>query len=163
MYMNKKHYCSTCNIGFDSLTHYQRHCETQKHKNMSQSPKNNTTLQYMNEHENLVAVMIMEQKQNPSAPRLRMYQPPRQMRYNVGVRGLIFFLLALIVLFIGFVGYLEYDRLVKPYIEFYICCLPAIVLAGLLFFLGFASKITTIRQVQIQKPRPIPQMRISSI
>ncbi len=53
MYMNRKHYCSTCNIGFDSITHYERHCETQKHKNMSQSPKNNTTLQYMNEHENL--------------------------------------------------------------------------------------------------------------
>lgn len=110
----------------------------------------------MNEHENLVTVMIMEQKQNPSAPRLRMYQSPRQKRYNVGVRGLIFFLLGLLVLFIGFVGYLEYNRLVKPYIEFYICCLPAIVLAGLLFFIGFASKITTIRQVQIQRPRPLP-------
>ena len=53
MYINKKYFCSTCNIGFDGKTHYDRHLETDKHKKMSQSTENNSTLQYMNEHDNL--------------------------------------------------------------------------------------------------------------
>ena len=53
MYMNKKYYCSLCNIGFDGKTHYDRHCETDKHKKMCKSPENNSTIKYMNEHENL--------------------------------------------------------------------------------------------------------------
>ena len=47
MYSNMKHYCPTCNIGFNSLTHYQRHCETQKHKKLSEYKNNNTDLQYV--------------------------------------------------------------------------------------------------------------------
>jgi len=49
MYSNMKHYCPTCNIGFNSLTHYQRHCETQKHKKLSEYKNNNPDLQYMSE------------------------------------------------------------------------------------------------------------------
>lgn len=61
--MNKKYYCSTCNIGFDCKTHYDRHNETSKHKKMSQSPENNSTLQYMNEHDNLKERIIELEKQ----------------------------------------------------------------------------------------------------
>jgi len=61
--MNKKYYCSTCNIGFDGKTHYDRHLETDKHKKMSQSTENNSTLQYMNEHENLKERIIELEKQ----------------------------------------------------------------------------------------------------
>ena len=45
MYMNKKYFCSTCNIGFDGKTHYDRHVETDKHIKLSQSTENNTTLE----------------------------------------------------------------------------------------------------------------------
>ena len=61
--MNKKYFCSTCNIGFDGKTHYDRHNETDKHKNMSQSPENNSTIQYMNEHEHLKQQVIDLKKQ----------------------------------------------------------------------------------------------------
>lgn len=51
--MNKKYYCSTCNYGHDNKTLFERHCETDKHKKLCESSENNTTLQYMKEHENL--------------------------------------------------------------------------------------------------------------
>ncbi len=60
--MNKKYYCSLCDIGFDGKTHYDRHCETDKHKNKYKSPENNSTLQYMNEHENLKERIIELEK-----------------------------------------------------------------------------------------------------
>jgi len=53
MYMNKKYYCSSCNYGHDNKTLFERHCETDKHKKMCESSENNTTIKYMNEHENL--------------------------------------------------------------------------------------------------------------
>ena len=51
--MNKKYYCSTCNYGHDNKTLFDRHLETDKHNKLSQSTENNSTLKYMNEHENL--------------------------------------------------------------------------------------------------------------
>ena len=61
--MNKKYFCSTCNIGFDGKTHYDRHIETDKHIKLSQSTENNTTLEYINEHENLKQRIIELEKQ----------------------------------------------------------------------------------------------------
>lgn len=61
--MNKKYFCSTCNIGFDGKTHYDRHIETDKHIKLSQCTENNTTLEYMNEHENLKKRIIELEKQ----------------------------------------------------------------------------------------------------
>lgn len=63
MYTNKKYFCSKCNIGFDGKTHYDRHCETDKHIKMSKSAENNTTLEYMNEHENMKQRIIELEKQ----------------------------------------------------------------------------------------------------
>jgi hypothetical protein len=75
-----------------------------------------------------------------------------KVRYSISPRGFVFFLLAIIVIFIGLFGYLEYDRLIKPYMREYLCCVPAVILAGLLFFLGFASRTTVVRKVNIPQP-----------
>ena len=82
---------------------------------------------------------------------VRPIQPKRNTQYRIKPAGWIFFFLAVLILFFGFFGYLEYDRIVKPYFKEYICCLPAIILAGLLFFFGFASRVTTIRQVNLTR------------
>ena len=88
----------------------------------------------------------------PASGPIPIAQQPRAIRYYIGPRGLIFFLLAILVLISGTIGYLEYDRLVEPYIEFYICCLPAGIIAGILLFFGFATRVTTVRRVTVQKP-----------
>lgn len=97
----------------------------------------------------------MEQTPPPGSTSIRMVQKPRTFKYYIGPRGLIFFVLAILVLFLGFVGYLEYERLVKPYMEFYICCLPAGIIAGLLLFFGFATRVTRVGRVQVQPPTRI--------
>ncbi len=96
----------------------------------------------------------MDQKPSQNIPPLRIIPPRNNLQYPISPRGLIFFFLAMIVLLFGLVGYLEYDRLVEPYMREYLCCLPAIILACILFFLGFATRITTIRQVRFQRPIP---------
>jgi hypothetical protein len=78
-------------------------------------------------------------------------------RYSISPRGFVFFLLAIIVLFMGLFGYLEYDRLIKPYMREFLCCVPAVILAGLLFFLGFASRTTVVRKVNIRQPSKLDQ------
>jgi hypothetical protein len=60
--------------------------------------------------------------------------------------------LAVLIIFLGVIGYVEYERLVRPYLNFYICCLPAAIIAGLLIFLGFSSRVTSVRRFQIQPP-----------
>jgi hypothetical protein len=40
----------------------------------------------------------------------------------------------------------------------FLCCLPAIILACILFFLGFATRFSTVRQIRFQRPIP-PQNR----
>ena len=98
----------------------------------------------------------MEQKPSSNTPPIRMIPPQPRMNYYIGPRGLIFVLLGLLVIFFGGIGYIEYDRLVKPYLPVFICCIPAVILACLLIFFGIASKFTTIRQIKIQKPRQSP-------
>ncbi|WP_455392738.1 hypothetical protein [[Eubacterium] cellulosolvens] len=89
-------------------------------------------------------------KETTTTP-IRIVQEPRTVRYYVGPRGIIFYLLAIMVLVLGVIGFLQYDRLVKPYLEFYICCLPAGILAAILLFFGFATRMTTARQVRVQR------------
>ena len=75
----------------------------------------------------------MEQKPpTKPIPPIRVLNQPRTVQYYLGPRGLIFFLLAVIVIIVGVIGYVRYDSIVEPYIEFYICCLPAVILAGIL-------------------------------
>lgn len=76
----------------------------------------------------------------------------RGVRYYTGPRGLIFILLAFSVLSVGFIGYVEYDKYVKPNLDFFICCLPAVILAIILFFLGYATRFSTVRRVTLSKP-----------
>ena len=83
---------------------------------------------------------------------LRNLQSPRIVRYYIGPRSITYFLLAILVLCLGVIGYVEYNRFVKPYIEVYICCLPAAILAGFLIFFGFASRVTSVKQINIQRP-----------
>jgi hypothetical protein len=90
----------------------------------------------------------MEQKPPRSAP-LRIAQEPSSVRYYIGPRGIIFYILAVLVLFFGVIGYVEYERLVVPYMRYYICCLPAGIIAGILLFFGFASRVTTLRRVHV--------------
>lgn len=97
-------------------------------------------------------VVSMEKGPNQTIPPLRIIPTQSNIRYSISPRGFIFFLLAIFVLFLGIIGYLEYDRLVKPYMREFLCCLPAIILSGLLFFFGFATKLTTVRQVKLQRP-----------
>jgi hypothetical protein len=87
---------------------------------------------------------------NAEAPKTLPNIPKKgKVRYSISLRGFVFFLLAIIILFIGLFGYLEYDRLIKPYMREYLCCVPAVILAGLLFFLGFASRTTIVRKVNV--------------
>ncbi len=99
----------------------------------------------------------MEQKlPKDVAPRVRIIEEPRQVRYFIGPKGLIFYLLAVLVICLGVIGYLKYDNIVKPYLEIYICCLPAAILAGILIFFGFATRISTVRKIHVQKPARMP-------
>ena len=93
----------------------------------------------------------MEQKRPPETP-VRIIRGTPTARYYIGPRGLIFYLLAILVLSLGIIGYIEYDRFVKPYMEVFVCCVPAAIIAGLLLFFGFASRTTTVRQVKVVKP-----------
>jgi hypothetical protein len=103
-----------------------------------------------------VLVINMEQRDPGTIPpaRVNVNRPPipGKVRYRVGARGLVFFIIAIIILFFGMLGYLEYNRIVKPYLEVYICCLPAVILAGILIFFGFATQVTAFRTVQLSKP-----------
>ena len=72
-------------------------------------------------------------------------------QFTIGPRGFIFFLLALLVLGMGFIGFLEYERLVKPFLKIFICCIPAIIIAAILFFFGFATRITTVQNVKFRR------------
>jgi hypothetical protein len=101
----------------------------------------------------------MEQKQPPNVPQ-RFVRPKSNAQFVVSPRGMLFFLIALLVLMFGGIGYLEYDRLVKPYLSIFVCCIPAIILAAVLIFFGFATKFTTIRKVHIQKPAQLPREQI---
>jgi hypothetical protein len=94
----------------------------------------------------------MEQQTRPPNGPVKLTPYKAKARISLGPRGFIFFLLAMIVLVIGFVGYLEYEQIVEPYIKEYLCCLPAFILAIILIFLGFTSQITTVRRVQVQEP-----------
>ncbi len=77
-------------------------------------------------------------------------------QFYIGPKGLIFFLLALLVLCAGFIGYLEYDRLVKPYFEIYFCCIPAMIIAVILLFFGFATRVSTIHNLRFRSKGPPP-------
>ena len=99
----------------------------------------------------LIKVLIMDQKQAPPQ-RVRIVRPQTSLQFSLGPRGIIFFLLGILVLCLGVIGYLKYDSIVKPYLEVYICCLPAIIIAVLFFLFGFATQVTTLRQVQVRKP-----------
>jgi hypothetical protein len=94
----------------------------------------------------------MEQRPNQGIPPIRIIPPRSSIQYSIGPRGFLFYLLAVLVLCIGIVGYFEYDRLVKPYMKEFLCCLPALILAGILFFLGFATRLTTVRRVNMRRP-----------
>lgn len=98
----------------------------------------------------------MEQKPLRSSP-MKIAQKPSMVRYYIGPRGIIFYLLAVLVLFFGVIGYVEYDRLVVPYMRYYICCLPAGIIAGILLFFGFASRVTTLRRIHVPPNAPRDQ------
>jgi len=76
----------------------------------------------------------------------------RSVKYYTGPRGIFFIILALLALIAGFIGYIEYDKYVKPNLDVFICCLPAVILAIILFFLGFATRFSTVRRVTLSKP-----------
>lgn len=94
----------------------------------------------------------MEQKPPQSVSPVRIIREPHTMQYYIGPRGLIFYLLAILILSVGAIGYLRYESYVKPYLEVYICCIPTAILAGILIFFGFATRVTTVRKVQVQRP-----------
>lgn len=103
----------------------------------------------------------MEQKRPPETP-VRIIRGTPTARYYIGPKGLIFYLLAILVLSLGVIGYIEYNRFVKPYLEVYVCCVPAAIIAGLLLFFGFASRTTTVRNVKVVKPSAVtdkPEVR----
>ena len=93
----------------------------------------------------------IEQKQSP----IKISPQNKRVSYSIGPRGWIFVILGILVLILGSVGYLEYDRLVKPYMREFLCCIPAFIIALILFFLGFATRVTTLRQVKYNKPNNV--------
>ncbi len=98
--------------------------------------------------------MVLKMEQDPAIlgiPKKAKQNTP-MIQYSIGFRGVFFLILGISVLLFGFVGYLEYDRLVKPYFREFICCVPTFILALILFFLGFATRISTVRQVKQKKP-----------
>ena len=93
----------------------------------------------------------MEPKNDNRAIPVKIRQPRSSSQYHFGAKGLLFLLLAIFVLVLGFVGYLEFDRLVEPYMDIYLCCIPAIIIAGILIFFGFAARVTTVSTMKFRR------------
>jgi hypothetical protein len=60
-------------------------------------------------------------------------------------KGLVLFVMAVLVIIAGVIGYIKYDELVEPNIPVFVCCVPSIVIASALIFFGVARRGTTFR------------------
>ena len=72
---------------------------------------------------------------------------PTRRRRNVLWPGIFLYFIALLAITLGIIGYLEYDNLVEPNMNIFVCCVPSIIIAAILIFLGFATRMNVIRTV----------------
>ena len=48
-------------------------------------------------------------------------------------------LAAVVIVLAGAIGTLKYDEYIKPFLPWFICCLPSVILALVIVFIGFAG------------------------
>jgi hypothetical protein len=67
---------------------------------------------------------------------------------NILWQGLLLYLGAISVLAFGFIGYWTYEDYVEPNLKIFVCCVPSIVIALILIFFGFSTRVNMVRSVR---------------
>ncbi|MCK5561440.1 MAG: hypothetical protein KAJ51_12630 [Thermoplasmata archaeon] len=98
-----------------------------------------------------MAVKKVSNTPSPSQPP----QPPKIMRavptrkgHNILWQGVLLYFGAVLVITLGIIGYLEYETLIEPNLNVFVCCVPSIIIAAILIFFGFATRMNVVRAVR---------------
>lgn len=91
----------------------------------------------------------------PPPPTKIIHAVPTRKGHNILWQGVLLYFGAVIVITLGVIGYLEYENLIEPNLNVFVCCVPSIIIAAILIFFGFASRMNVVRAVR--QPRTIVQ------
>ena len=84
----------------------------------------------------------------PSPPKKILRAGPSIRDRSLLWQGLVLYLSAIIVVTFGVVGFLLYDEYVEPHLNIFVCCIPSIIVAIILIFFGFSTRMNVIRTVR---------------
>jgi hypothetical protein len=98
---------------------------------------------------------MAEKMSRPSIPHTQSPQPkkiiraaPSKQDRNLLWQGLVFYFTAILVVTFGVLGYLTYDEYIEPNLNIFVCCIPSIIIAIILIFFGFSTRMNVIRTVR---------------
>jgi hypothetical protein len=67
--------------------------------------------------------------------------------------GIFWFILAGVVIAAGIIGFANYETYVKPYLQFFVCCIPATIIATMFVFFGIAARATKVAKARYYPPQ----------
>lgn len=67
---------------------------------------------------------------------------------NILWQGLLLYFAAILVFTFGVIGYLTYEDYVEPNMKIFVCCVPSILIAIILIFFGFSTRINVVKSVR---------------
>jgi hypothetical protein len=98
---------------------------------------------------------MAEKISTPSMSRSRSNTPkkiirvaPAKQERNILWQGLLLYFIAILVVTFGVLGFLTYDEYVEPNLSIFICCIPSIIVAIILIFFGFSTRMNVVRAVR---------------
>jgi hypothetical protein len=87
-------------------------------------------------------------KTRSNSPKKIIRVAPAKQERNLLWQGLLLYFVAILVVTFGILGYLTYNDYVKPYLSVFVCCIPSIIVAIILVFFGFSTRMNVVRAVR---------------